>query len=303
MRRVTAAACFLLGVAAMASPASAQLPKNSSLILGSRVWISSGFATNSTALSELRWRGVDSVVPEVNADFVWNRWVFLGSLGGGAIKQGALIDEDFNDTDHQSRFSRTRSDTEDTGLFFINADAGYRLWRWGTAEAPGFVDGLAGFQYWYEKYVAFGVTSAFPSVVPPLSGTSRVITQEWNWYSLRLGARTQVPIIDGLSAKGRFYVIPWSHSLVNDTHHQRSDLLHDPSFKDEADGGVGVQLDVGLSYRFWRGLSVEAGFQYWWIKSGEGTSTARTPSGDFEGRLQENKLERYGPYVGLQYRF
>jgi hypothetical protein len=301
MRRVTATVCFLLSFAAMASPARAQLPQDASLAVGSRVWISSGFATNNTALSELRWRGVDSVVPEVNADFVWKRFVLLGSIGGGAIKQGALIDEDFNDFDHNSRFSRTRSDTEDTGLFFINADAGYRLWRWGSAEAPGFVDGLAGFQYWYEKYVAFGVTSAFPDVVPPLSG--KVITQEWNWYSLRLGTRAQVPIVKGLTAKARFYVIPWSHSLVNDTHHRRSDLLHDPSFKDEADGGVGVQLDAGLSYRVWRGLSVEAGFQYWWIKSGEGTSTARTTSGDFEGRLNENKTERYGPYVGLQYRF
>jgi len=92
-------------------------------------------------------------------------------------------------------------------------------------------------------------------------------------------------------------------SVVDDVHHKRSDLLHDPSFHDEAGGGVGVQLDAGITYRVWRGLSVEVGYQYWWIKSGEGTSTARTPDGDFDGKLLENKTERLGPYLSVQYRF
>jgi hypothetical protein len=63
-------------------------------------------------------------------------------------------------------------------------------------------------------------------------------------------------------------------SVADDVHHKRTDLRHDPSFHDEADGGVGVQLDGGLVYRLWRGLSVEAGYQYWRVKSGGGTSTA-----------------------------
>ena len=151
--------------------------------------------------------------------------------------------------------------------------------------------------------VAFGATSGFPAVVPPISNGERVITQDWYWYSLRLGARTQVPIVGGLSARARGYVIPWSMSVVDDVHHKRSDLLHDPSFHDEAGGGVGVQLDAGITYRVWRGLSVEVGYQYWWIKSGEGTSTARTPDGDFDGKLLENKTERHGPYLSVQYRF
>jgi len=305
MRRNLALMSFVVALVAVSSPAWAQpkLPPDSSLTLGTRVWVTTGNSTNSTSLSELRWRGVDSVVPEVNAEFVWRRWVFMASLGGGAIKDGVLIDEDFNDTDHDVRISRTRSDAEDTGLFYINADAGYRLLRWGTPEQPGFLDGLVGFQYWYERYVAFGATSAFPDVVPPISSSARVITQDWNWYSIRLGARTQVPLFAGLSLKARGFVLPWSQTVLDDVHHKRSDLLHDPSFRDEASGGVGVQLDAALAYRVWRGLSVEAGYQYWWIKSAEGTSTARTPAGDFEGTLFGNKTERYGPYVGLQYRF
>src|SRR5439155_12369444 len=112
----------------------------------------SGYSTNSSGLSELRWGGVDSVVPELNAEFVLKRFVFMASIGGGAIKEGVLIDEDFNDRDHDVRFSRTRSDIDDTGLYYINADVGYRLVRWGSPEQPGFIDGLLGFQYWHERY-------------------------------------------------------------------------------------------------------------------------------------------------------
>jgi hypothetical protein len=299
MRRPSAVLWFLLASVLISAPAWAQSP-DTSLTVGSRVWVTTGYSLNSTAVSDLRWRGVDSIVPEVNVDFVFKRFVVEGSLGGGRIKQGVLIDEDFEDG---ARISRTRSDTDDTGLFYINADVGYRLWQWGTREQPGFIDGLLGFQYWYERYVAFGATSAFPDVVPPISSDVRVITQDWHWYSLRLGARTQIPLFAGLSLKARAFVLPWSKSVVNDVHHQRADLLHDPSFHDEADGGIGVQADGGLTYRVWRGLSVDAGFQYWRISSGEGTSTAHTIFGDFDGKLRENRTERYGPYVGVQYRF
>jgi hypothetical protein len=303
MRRVVSTVWFLVATVAVCVPAWAQQPPETSLSLGGRVWVTTGYSTNSTGVSELRWRGVDSVVPEVNAEFLLNRLVLMGSIGGGLIKEGVLIDEDFNDRDHDVRISRTRSDTDDTGLFYVNFDAGYRAVRWGTREQPGFLDVLGGFQFWHERYVAFGATSAFTDVVPTISSNIKVITQDWYWYSLRLGARTQVPLFAGLSAKLRGFVIPWSRSVVEDIHHLRDDLRKDPSFRDDASGGVGVQLDGALAYRFWRGLSAELGFQYWWIKSGEGTSTARTPAGDFEGTLLENRTERYGPYVAVQYRF
>jgi hypothetical protein len=297
--------CLVLVSVSLGSTAWAQiaLPPEASLTLGGRLWFTSGYSLNSSEFSDLRWRGVDSVVPEVNIDFTLKRLVLMASLGGGAIRDGALIDEDFTDSDHQFRFSRTRSDTEDTGLFFFNADVGYRLWRWGSREDPGFVDALVGYQYWQERYVAFGATSANTAVVPGIPPDIRVITQEFRWHSFRLGGRAQVPLFAGLGLKARAFVIPWSKSIVEDIHHQRADLKHDPSFRDEGDGGIGVQLDGAVTYRVWRGLSVEAGYQYWRVSSGEGTSTVRTPSGDFDSTLRENRTERYGPYVGARWRF
>lgn len=298
----TTAFWLLFASMAVSAPAWAQ-PADTSLTVGGRVWVTSGYSLNSTQTSDLRWRGVDSVVPEVNVDFLLKRFVVMGSVGGGAIKQGVLIDEDFADSNHDVRVSRTRSDTDDTGLVFVNADVGYRLLQWGAREQPGFVDGLLGFQYWHERYVAFGATSAFPDVVPAVSSDQRAITQNWHWYSLRVGGRTQVPLFGALSLKARAFVLPWSKSVVNDVHPLRADLRHDPSFRDEADGGIGVQADGGLTYRVWRGLSVEAGYQYWRISSGSGTSTAHTIVGDFDSNLRENRTERHGPYVGVQWRF
>ena len=303
MRRAAAVVwCVLAFVGISSSAAWAQQPSDTSLEIGGRVWVTSGYSLNSTAFSDLRWRGVDSIVPEVNVDFVWKRLVLMGSLGGGAIKEGVLIDEDFNDRAHHDRSSRTRSDTDDTGLFYLNADVGYRAWRWGSPEQPGFVDALVGYQYWHEQYVAFGITSAV-GTVPTAPSSVKAITHDYYWHSLRLGGRTQVPLFGGLSLKARAFLLPWSKSIVDDIHHQRGDLRHDPSFRDEADGGIGVQLDGGLTYRVWRQLSVEIGYQYWQVKSGEGTSTARTTSGDANSKLLENRTERYGPYVGVQYRF
>jgi hypothetical protein len=305
MRRLFVCVPLLVVLLVPSSAAWAQiaLPPEASLTLGGRLWFTSGYSLNSSEFSDLRWRGVDSLVPEVNIDFTLKRLVLMASLGGGAIRDGVLIDEDFTDSEHRFRFSRTRSDTDDTGLFFVNADVGYRLWRWGTVEDPGFVDALVGYQYWHERYVAFGATSANTAVVTPIASDVRVVTQDFHWHSFRLGGRAQVPLVAGFGLKARAFVIPWSKSIVEDIHHQRSDLLHDPSFRDEADGGIGMQLDGALTYRVWRGLFIEAGYQYWRITSGEGTSTARTPFGDFDSRLHENRTERYGPYVGARWRF
>src|SRR5438552_8778281 len=111
MRRAAIVVGFAFASVFMSSAAWAQLPPDSSLTIGGRLWVTSGYTTHSIAFSELRWKGVDSVVPEVNVDFVWNRFVLMGSLGGGAIKDGVLIDEDFNDNNHQARTARTRSET------------------------------------------------------------------------------------------------------------------------------------------------------------------------------------------------
>lgn len=273
--------------------------------LGGRVWATSGYSSRKIAasgidrLSDLRWRGVDSLVSEVNVDVVWRRLVGLASIGGGVINDGVLIDEDFDVSGE--RIGRTRSSIEDSHLFYISADVGARVWDWTVpgAVAHGYVDLLLGYQYWQEHYVAFGATG-FPVTVP--SGV-KAILNEYKWHSIRLGARTRIPIYRGLSLDLRGYVVPWTSLVIEDVHYLRSDLRRDPSLRDEADGGIGWQADGTLQYAITPHLSVEAGFQYWKLSSAEGVDVAFTTVGAFRQRLRDASTERYGPFIGVRWRF
>ena len=280
-------------------------PDEPELTLGGRIWGTSGYSNRNIGaagierLSDLRWRGVDSIVSEVSFDVVWRRLVGLVTLGGGVIETGVLIDEDFAASGE--RIGRTRSSVDDSYVFYASGDVGARVLTWTTpsAAASGYIDLLLGYQYWQEHYIAFGATG-FPGPVP---GGVKALLNEYEWHSLRVGACTRVPIYAGLSLAVRGYVVPWTFLVIEDVHYLRSDLRQDPSFRDEADGGIGWQADGALRYAITPHLSVEAGFQYWKLKSAEGVDIAYTTDGAFRQRLREATSERYGPFVGVRWRF
>src|SRR2546422_3737239 len=76
--------------------------------LGTRAWVTTGNTkwnfggplqlnafspvTHVNVLSELRWRGVDSVVEEINAEFVLKGLVLTSSVGTGGNSPGRLFD-------------------------------------------------------------------------------------------------------------------------------------------------------------------------------------------------------------------
>ena len=190
---------------ASAQPSSCGAPSDVSVTVGGRTVFTSGFTKWSTGaqsggpniLSELTWRGVDAVVPEINAEVVWKRLVLLGAFGGGFIRDGVLNDDDFLGNDRQGRFSHTRSSVGGDGLFYGSVDLGFRAFSWtATGGLPGYVDAFAGFQYWQENYDAFGATGTFG-----ISPSTSVIREEFTWKSLRVGVRSQVPITPRLAAR------------------------------------------------------------------------------------------------------
>jgi hypothetical protein len=291
----------VLATPGLAAAQAGQWWDDLNVTLGGRVWVTSGYSSRASAaggidpLSELRWRGVDAIVPEVDVDLLWGRFVVLASIGGGVIGDGTLVDEDF------APAGRTRSAVDDSHLFYISTDVGGRVFDWTMPEATarGYVDLLLGFQYWQERYVAYGATG-FPATVA--TGV-RAIANDYHWRSLRLGARTQVPLYRGLSLNLRGYVIPWTSLVIEDVHYLRSDLRRDPSFRDEADGGLGWQADGALSYAVTDRLSIDLGFRYWLLESGEGEEEAFTTTGVVRQELSEARTERYGPFFGVRWRF
>ena len=287
-------------------------PRDFSFAIGGRVWITSGYnnwnfgADGINILSELKYRGVDAVIPEVNAELVWKRLVLMGSYGWAGIDQGVLIDDDFLLPDHQGRFSHTRSSVEDKRLYYINGDIGVRLFsrRMFDNPLPAFADFLVGYQYWYEKYVAFGATGFFdgePNVAP---SSLKTLTRDYTWQSVRIGLRYHVPFPLGFGFKGRALFNPWTSAEMRDVHHLRDDLQKNPSAISTATGGFGMELDFGVTYTPWRWVTLEAGLQYWKITYGSGDVVVRSlSSGPLDAKLNEQIIERWGPYFQLQGRF
>ena len=290
--------------------------------LAGKVWVSSGWSNwnlksaGVDPATDLRWRGVDAVVGEVSADIVWRRLVWTLSVGGTEVDQGALIAEDFARSNRQGRFSVTRSSVDEGNIFYINNDIGARVAEWrqplfgggpAPAAAGGYLDVFVGYQFWREEYVAFGITGnlIFPSGFIVSQGepsSVKVVTNEYTRHSMRLGARTQVPLVGGLSLKALAALSPWTRTEYEDTHH----LITGPRQPTEsvASGGFGVQVEAGLSYAILGGLSAEGGFRYWRFDSGEGDVITRASNGAVtKSKLNEAITERYGPYVGLSWRF
>lgn len=290
----------------VASSQQARAPEFS-VGLGARTWFTTGYTTWSfqgsgiDPLSELRLRGTDSLIGEGNADLVWKRLVLMTSVGGGAITDGVLIDDDFDRSGHQARSSHTRSSVDDEKVFYFNIDAGWRAFTWSLpgSTLPGYLDLFVGYQRWEETYVAFGITGT-----PPTASTgTKVITQEYTWDSARVGGRIHIPMSARLAVHTRALVLPYTRTRLDDIHHLRTDLQQNPSFSSEADGGLGFQLDFGLLYTVWKGLAVEGGYQFWRIDSGSGDKFTHGVGGTTKDTLNEIVVERGGPYVGLRYRF
>src|SRR3989442_8948864 len=199
VRRVTLLA-LLIFAAVVAGPvcrASAQ-PKSTaapdvSFTVGGRSVFTSGWTKWNTGaqsggptnLSELAVRGVDAVVPEINAEVVWKRLVLLGAFGGGFIRDGVLNDDDFASTDLLDRNSHTRSSVGGDALFYGSIDLGVRALRWGTGALPGYLDVFPGLQYWQENYEAFRSTRTIG-----ISPTINARRAEFTLNSLQGGRRS-----------------------------------------------------------------------------------------------------------------
>lgn len=277
-----------------------------SATLGVRTWVTTGyseFSLNNLVVdpaSDLIWRNTDSAVFEVNGELIWRRFLVMGALGTGGITDGAFIDDDFLLNDRRGRFSHTRSIVDGGDVFYGIVDVGARLGIWGEEgkTGAGFFDAFLGYQYWREEYEAFGLRG---SAVRPNS--VKVITHEYIWQGLRLGARSELILFGGLSVKWKAVLLPVAWWSWEDIHHLRTDLRQDPSASAESDDAFGFELEAGLKYNVWRGLSVEAGYRYWGMDSNGGDVEFRAVAGTVRLKVHDATSERYGPYFGLQYRF
>lgn len=285
------------------------------LTVGIREWISQGRSAHNigapdghpNVLSELTWRGVNSVITEVNADLVFQRLVVTGSIGYGTIGGGTLLDQDWNGDNRTQKDSETLSRSNDGSVLIISLTPGVRAFQWTVEDnpVPGGIDVLMGYQFWHEQYVGFGAVNQLgPGQAPDVTS----ITQTNTWQSLRFGARITVPVLSRFALKGSAFYIPITYYRSEDVHHLRTSgpnaLRQDPSFLTTASGGNGVQLEGSVVVRVWRQLMLEAGYAYWDIRSGSGVAEAYPASGGVVAEPHHvDNTRRQGVFFAIHWTF
>lgn len=311
----------LPGLVATARPVSAQVERteavggNWSASIGATAWLSYGETSwehESPAPplllgSQLRWRDIEGPVYSLEGDFVWRRLVLTAAGGWGSVESGNLIDDDFV-RNTGSLLSSTRSTVDDGSIYYANINFGWRAVEWrDSKQRKGFLDLLAGYRWWHERYEAFGIltlaaSASFPASNQPSS--VKVITHEWTWQSVRVGGRAYFPFPRGVGVRGAAFFFPRSSLEVEDTHHLRTDLRQDPSIVTKGTGGFGYQVEGALTYTFWRGLGAEAGYRHWQVALSDGDVQFRNVTGSGPKLpLREASSERSGFFAGLYYRF
>jgi hypothetical protein len=223
--------------------------------------------TGAMLLSRLTYGDLSIFAAEAYGRFdLDRRWFLKGYVGGGTLRKGNLKDEDFPPI--TAPYSATLSVQENGSPIYASLDAGFNV-VWG----PDFRVGLfGGFHYMNQTVSAYGCTqisfNPFICGAFPIPNQVKGITQDNNWYSVRLGADATVEFDRfRLSVDAAWSPYVWLHG--SDTHWLRvGNQPGEFTGPIPEDGkGWGYQLDAFLSYRVTEALSVGVGGRYWYMQT------------------------------------
>lgn len=296
-------------------------------------WISTGEtrwahdASSSSPLlgnptSKLTYKDVRANVVDL-AGTLWFTPRLLGRLniGVAGIGGGRLTDDDYLAADGGNPSSRTISNIDGDGMWYLNADLGRRIFEFPYSR--GWVDLFVGYQFWYQRFTADGLKQiacsnagqtvdldpSTPTIDPlctptdSVSDTIRVITNTASWHSIRVGGSTEYRLTRRFSVLGTGALIPLSVIDNKDIHHLRNDLQQNPSIS-MIGFGIGANADVGLRLMLIKNLFLNAGYRVWWNRSIDGTVTFHhigSPTDEFP--LEQFQSLRHGWTFGLNYTF
>jgi len=223
--------------------------------------------TGALLVSRLTYGDLSIFAAEAYGRFDLNRgWFVKGYVGGGSFRKGNLKDEDFPPA--IAPFSATLSVQEDGSPIYASVDAGYSVLRGGDFRVGLF----GGFHYMNQTVTAYGCTQiAFnPAICGtfPLPNQVKGITQDNNWYSVRVGFDASVEI-DRWKLSLDAAWLPYVWLRGSDAHWLRiGSLPGDFTGPIPEDGkGWGYQLEGFVSYRVYEALSVGIGGRYWYMQT------------------------------------
>lgn len=285
-----------------------------SLFIGTKVWMSTGdnewnIAGTGTGgppniLSELEYLGLDSMVNEVYGGIREGNGALTVRYGFGSMEDGIYRDSDYLTDDRQDLFSLSTGKAKGddwNSLEYWSVDYSYRFLV--NDAGTGFLSFLAGYQHWHEE-ITFtdGYQDYwFGATLGPIAGLNS--RYKFDWGLARIGLEGGLPLLRRFSLSGSTVFIPYVMYEGTGVWNLRTDWKQDPSFRHEADGGLGFQGEASLAYRH-ASLSLEVGYRYWYIESEDGTDTTFFSDGT-ASVVQFNKAvsEREGPFLNINYSF
>ncbi len=276
------AAGFMLGLSSVVPAVAAdwsykapEAPKVYSTEVGARIWYGQGKTgknlyddTGALLLSRLTYSGFSIFSGEGFARFDHNSgWFLKGYVGGGALWDGRLKDEDFPPI--TTPYSATLSPIKNSSVLYGSADLGFKVVR-----GPDFYLGaFAGYHLMRQAISAYGCAQIASN--PDICGTFpvpeayKVITQVNNWHALRIGIDASAEF----DKRWKFTIdaayLPYVHLSGADAHWLRiGSSTGDFTGPVPEDGnGWGYQIDGFLSYRLNDAVSVGVGGRYWYAQS------------------------------------
>ncbi|WP_141693784.1 outer membrane protein [Methyloligella halotolerans] len=229
-----------------------------------------------------------------------SQWFFKGFAGGGWLSGGSLDDEDY--FAGQVKFSDTYSSIEDSSMLYGTADIGKRF-TVSTAGPQVDVSPFVGFNYWGETADAYGARCNGGTLCP--AGTnlvapgSRVIRNEANWYSLRLGTEVKAKFFDRVTLIGEFALLPIAGIYNEDSHLYRADLGPVPNIQGRGTGW-GYQVEAAAQVDITENWALTGGFRYWYAET---NGTQKFVASETDVDLNDFTSERVGVYGDVTYKF
>ena len=265
--------------------------------------------------SKLTYKDVGTNIVEGTVRlWVTPKWFGRLTGGFGVIGGGRLTDDDYLAADGGAPSSRTFSDIKGDSTWYVNADVGRRVVEF--PHSRGYLDVFGGYQFWYQRYTAYGVgqqvcsTAGQTALDPPLctpnaslSSAIPVITNTTQWHSIRVGGSVEYRFTRRFSVQSTIALIPLSILDNKDVHHLRPDLSQNPSLS-MLGYAVGADADIGARVMIIRNLFASVGYRVWWNRMVDGTVTFHGRDGstsDFD--LTEFQTFRHGLTFGLNYSF
>jgi hypothetical protein len=269
----------------ISASAYAQTPQQTAdgLEVGVRYWLSSGETSRSldatsldpTAIHPLAtgtlnpsaittYEKLDANTIELFArKRVTGHGYVRGTVGLGKINSGMLTDETFFLIGAQPFQTRGIS-SADGKLGYATLDVGREVFRGSSSAFSVFV----GYQYWKERYEAYGFTDVFGTFTLPAD--TLVVTNEIEWHAMRLGGELRVT-----NGRTTFIVdaswVPYAGYRNEATHH-----LNPASSPTATGNGRGGTFDVEIRRSFPQlgGIDVGVGLRYWKLYAYKGTETS-----------------------------